>query len=394
MLTCSCSPRALRLGWHIVGFYQLYWVSTSFWSSKSASRGFVKGQWFIHFVPLIWAKRWGINLKAIQCFGRVSAPFPRSFLSSCQITAGLHLLNPPPWIFTSLAALSQVLFSPCEFSRIGMWRDVPAATAGRFMKTALCSTYTCNELNPPGSFIHSLFQNLSEPLNQITAFTQLRITPDVCQSDILSSFDEEREKKRRKGSFLYQKWSIPSLHQQNCVLVVMAVVFLNFDPFYSVFYYKDKVKNIWHFWWQLLSFSCHRSLFLSLTSVQTEKFCFDHSSPGWKQCRMISWKQAQVWILSRDEMAGEVFAIHLKCSFLWIYGLCCLAQTGDEEGPKVSSFTWNAALLETCPKSLILQEVWPMVCAAVSCEPKPEQHWGSHSPSASVSPWAWLRAAD
>lgn len=200
MLTCSCSPRALCLGWHIVGFYQLYWVSTSFWSSKSASRGFVKGQWFIHFVPLIWAKRWGINLKAIQCFGRVSAPFPRSFLSSCQITAGLHLLNPPPWIFTSLAALSQVLFSPCEFSRIGMWRDVPAATAGRFMKTALCSTYTCNELNPPGSFIHSLFQNLSEPLNQITAFTQLRITPDgvsVWHSVILWRGKRKEETKRK-----------------------------------------------------------------------------------------------------------------------------------------------------------------------------------------------------
>lgn len=261
------------------------------------------------------------------------------------------LLNPPPWIFTSLAALSQVLLSPSEFSRIGMWRDVSAATAGRFMKAALCSTYTCNELNPPGSFIHSLFQNLSEPLNQITAFTQLRITPDgvsVWHSVILwRGKRKEQTKRKRKESFLYQKWSIPSLHQQIFMLVVLAVVFLNFDPFYSVFYYKDKVKNIWHFWWQLLSFSCHRSLFLSLTSVQTEKFYFstlpqDGNNAEWTPENKHRFEFSA-------EMKWQVSC--LPSSMVWSRGFMAGVV---EEGPKVSSSAWNAALLETCPKSLIL----------------------------------------
>lgn len=42
--------------------------------------------------------------------------------------------------------------------------------------------------------------------------------------------------------------------------------------------------------------------------------------------------------VSRDEMAGEVSGIQHGLD-LWIYGLCCLAQVGGEEGPQVSPFT-------------------------------------------------------
>lgn len=98
----------------------------------------------------------------------------------------------------------------------------------RFMKTALCSTYTCNELNPPGSFIHC-FKTCQSPLIKLQPSLSSGLHLTVCQSDILSFSDEEREKNRQKGKgkkvFLYQKWSIPSLHQQNCVPDVLAVWF-------------------------------------------------------------------------------------------------------------------------------------------------------------------------
>lgn len=99
---------------------------------------------------------------------------------------------------------------------------------GRFMRAALCSTYTCNELNPPGSFIRC-FKTCQSTLIKLQPSLSSGLHLMVCQSDILPSFDEEREKNRQKGKgnkvFLYQKSSIPSLHQQKCMLAVVAVGF-------------------------------------------------------------------------------------------------------------------------------------------------------------------------
>lgn len=82
-----------------------------------------------------------------------------------------------------------------------------------FVRAALCSTYTCNELNPPGSFIHC-FKTCQSPWIKFQPSLSSGLHLMVCQSDIVSSFDEEREKKRqkekgKKGGFYIR--SCPSL---------------------------------------------------------------------------------------------------------------------------------------------------------------------------------------
>lgn len=69
---------------------------------------------------------------------------------------------------------------------------------GRFMRAALCSTYTCNELNPPGSFIRC-FKTCQSTLIKLQPSLSSGLHLMVCQSDILPCFDEEREKNRQKG---------------------------------------------------------------------------------------------------------------------------------------------------------------------------------------------------
>ena len=95
----------LTASWTVINFTEFQLVLHQ---PCCVSTDFVKWQWFINSVTLIWTESWEINLKPIQCFVRVSASFPHRPLSSCTITAGLHLLNP-----TSL----KIHFISCPFTR-------------------------------------------------------------------------------------------------------------------------------------------------------------------------------------------------------------------------------------------------------------------------------------
>lgn len=128
-----------------------------------------------------------------MCFVRASASFPHSSLSSHLSTTSLHLLNP-----TSL----KFHFITCPFPQIFHLHSVPLKPAGgvdggmfqllqyeRFVKIVLCSTYTINEQNPPGSVLKlALFQNLSDPFKkklQPSFSSRLHLT--TCQFDMQAS---------------------------------------------------------------------------------------------------------------------------------------------------------------------------------------------------------------
>lgn len=87
------------------------------------------------------------------------------------------------------------------------------------MKIVLWSTYTINELNPPGSFLKhcNFLRDSSESLNQIKDFIQLNIISDgvsvwctgICHSLTRNEREKNRQKEKVNKIFLFS--SLPSL---------------------------------------------------------------------------------------------------------------------------------------------------------------------------------------
>lgn len=138
------------------------------------------------------------------CFFWSFSSFFHAAFSAVRSLQGLHLLNPPPWIFTSLVAL----LNSAGWGGGGM--------SQLLQQEKVCENCIMQHLHlqwiKSSRFIHC-FRTCQSPLNQITAFTQLRITPDAVSVWHSVILDEEREEKREKGKGkkVFYIWNGPFL---------------------------------------------------------------------------------------------------------------------------------------------------------------------------------------
>lgn len=250
------------------------------------------------------------------CFFWSFSSFFHAAFSAVRSLQGLHLLNPPPWIFTSLVAL----LNSAGWGGGGM--------SQLLQQEKVCENCIMQHLHlqwiKSSRFIHC-FRTCQSPLNQITAFTQLRITPDAVSVWHSVILDEEREEKREKGKgkkvFLYLKWPIPSLHQQNFMLVVMVIfIFLKlWSILFCVWIKKTKSKisgtSGGNYWVLVVP-----GVYSSVSPLCKQKnFYFGHLSPRWKQSTVT-------WVWQNDHLENKPrfsFSLEIK------WQMKCLAFSMD-----------------------------------------------------------------